>query len=287
VATRRAGTAVREHGERARQRVTETTVTEDLSDDDRNRANADRLSESQDDRDRSVMDGGPGQGSDAPAPQFSFSYGGKEFKTQEEITQYIDDLQTQRDANKQPAVREEVREAPAKQEERKRAGDSIDFDKELYTDPKKVFSQFRDEIRAEIKQEMQQEYQADQTIRTFWREFYNENTDMKGKEMLVNAVFNASLKDIGDLPIGKAKEELGKRVRDEVFKITGEKPRQDGKSSAKNRTLVEAGSGPATRGNATRESGQNAETPNIPNSLSALIRSRQAARRGQPQQKAN
>lgn len=283
MATRKAGTAVEEHGQRARKRVTETRIEEDL-DPERQQAAADRLAGHDPDgaaeRDRSIMEGGPGQGADGQ-PAFAFSYKGKEFKTQEEVTSYIDELQQQRETQRQEPVREQ-RQEPARQEPaaKRRAGESIDFDKELYTDPKKVFGQFRDEIKAEIQQEMTDKYNADQTMREFWSSFYTENKDMKGKEILVDAVFQRALKDIGELPIGKAKEELASRVREAALQISGTRGRQDGSSSERNRTLVEAGSGPASRGG---EGGRERTERVIPNSLSALIRSRQNARRAQPQ----
>ena len=285
MAKRTAGIAVEEHGRRARQRVTETTITEELpEDEDRQRAAADRLAEqnpgSVDDpaeRDRQLMEGGPGQGADA-GQDFKFSYKGKEFNTQEEVTAYIDELQRQREAPPREPVRQQTEQPrPQTPAERKRAGETIDFDRELYTDPKKVFVQFRDEIKAEIQQEMTEKYNADQVMKNFWTSFYGENKDMKGKEILVDAVFQRSLKEIGDLPIDKAKEELATRVREEALKISGGTPR----STERQRTLVEAGSGPATRGGG----GQSRQTSErvIPNSLSALIRARQTARRAQPQ----
>lgn len=282
--TRRAGSATEEHGRKARQRVTETVITEELPDDDRARAAADKLAAHEPvdpaEQDRQIMEGGPGQGSDA-AQGFAFSYKGKEFKTQEEVTNYIDDLQRQRETPRQE-VREQPREQPRQEtpQQRKRAGETIDFDKELYTDPKKVFGQFRDEIKAEIQQEMTDKYNADQTMKDFWTTFYSENKDMKGKELLVDAVFQRALKDIGELPIPKAKEELASRVRTEALKISGGTNR-DADTSKRNRTLVEAGSGPASRGGEGR---QNSGERTIPNSLSALIRSRQNARRNQPNQ---
>jgi hypothetical protein len=222
------------------------------------------------------MSGGPGQ--DEPQWQ-EFTYGNRKFASQEELITYIDELQVQR-REPPPVVRQEapvVRQEPQTPAAKKRAGDDIDYDKELYTDPRKVFSKFRDEIADEIRTELRQEYTADTVIKGFWNDFYAGNKDMKGKELLVTAVFNRDYKDIGDIPIPKAIEKLAENVREEALRISGQRPRKDGENAVKNRTLVEAGNGPASRGGPGGRD-QNAEAPAF-NSLSALIRARQEARR--------
>jgi len=229
-------------------------------------------------RDRAIMDGGPGAG-DGERSSFDFEYKGKKFNSAEEVSAYIDDLQKQRQTPP-PAPKQEEPKAPAK-ESKKRAGDDIDWDKELYSNPKKVFSDFRDQLTNEIRQEMANDYRTDQALRSFWTSFYEENKDLRGKELLVNAVFQDALKDIGDLPMAQARDKLSERVHDEIVKLGGSPPRNDGKRSASERTLVESGSGPARRGRTDKS-----EEPNIPRSLSALIRSRQKARRQQPTERA-
>lgn len=275
--------AAQEHGQRARARaaVEEPETGEGEGNEPqetRTQAEIDR--DAANERERAVMEGGPGEGERAreePSWQ-AFKYGDREFRTQEELTSYIDGLQAQRQepVRQQPAQPAQQVQQP---QERRQPGSGIDFEKDLYIDPKKVFSQFGDEIRAEIRQELTQQYNADQTMRKFWDDFNSKNEDLRGKDLVVQAVFNRDLKEIGDLPIPKAIDALADRVRNEIVSLTGKRPARDGENSARQRTLVEAGNGPAPRGGAERQSQERV----IPSTLSGIIRERQKARQASRQ----
>lgn len=268
--------AAQEHGARARARAGESTE-EELEENggtprEPTQAEKDRDAALQ--RERDVMSGGPGDDERQEPEWQTFSYGGKEFKTQEDLTAYIDELQEQR--RQQPAPQRQEPQQQ-RQETKPPAGDGeIDWDKELYTDPKSAMTRFGDHIRKQVRQEMTAEYRAEQTMNKFWENFYSANPDMKGKELIVKAVFDRDLPKIGELPIPDALTALGKSVTAEVQKLGG-KPRPSGQeTSERNRTLVESGSGAAQRRGGGDRQSQAEKDP--PSSLSAIIRQRQIAR---------
>lgn len=242
-------------------------------------------------REQQVLEGGPGQGADSG---FEVTYRGRTFTSQEELDNYLDEQVVPRRAAQErttptpsPSPAPAPAPAPAPSQTpaaRKRAGDEIDWDKELFTEPKKVFAQFRDELKAEVREEMVTEYRQEQAMRQFWTDFYTENKDMVGKERLVGPVFQENFARLGEMKVPDARKELANIVREELVAMGVQSKPQNGNPAQRNRTLVEGASGPATRrGGESRQGvgGQPAQTQ--PRSLSAMIRQRQMTRRGQNQ----
>lgn len=226
-------------------------------------------------RDRALMRGGPGEADDERTEETReeerqdwqpFEYKGRKFATQEELTTYIDELDTRsRTPTQLPAT-----SATEKPSAKKTAEELIDWDTEFYKDPKAAMGKFRQAVKAEVSEELRSEYQTNQVITNFWRDFYSENKDMVGKEALARHVFEANYDKIGNIPIVQARAELAAACRKQLtdWGVPAEK-----KEAPKHRTTVESG-GTTTRAAASGR--QNADKG--PSSLSAVIKARQAAR---------
>jgi hypothetical protein len=143
-------------------------------------------------RDKQVMKGGPEDGStleeeteqqeeEEKTPRqkgkkkksednegtFAFSYRGKKFSSEEELEDYLDELEIDKRAHQ----RSDNRQAPAEKKEKKF---EANFD-ELVKEPEKVFGAFADFLIDKIKGELVPAYQADTAINNFWTSFYQEN----------------------------------------------------------------------------------------------------------------
>jgi hypothetical protein len=273
-------TAVKEHGRRRAQQA-DPPPEEGQDDPPPNDRQGDdppaRQDEPQDPgavRERSVLRGGPGE--DAP-PEFNFSYDGKSFSSQEELTNYINGL-------RQPAPREEPRpqarqpdqqpQQPQTPAEKKNWLDETNWETELFRDPKGTIAKIRQGVTAEISQQLTEQYRQEENMKTWWTDFYKENKDLVGKEFLVTTVLQRDFNQIADLKVGEARPELAKRVRGELEKLGVPKPNREDRSG--DRTLVEAGTGGPRTGRRPASSTQ--EEPTRGSSLSSIIRSRQAAR---------
>jgi hypothetical protein len=143
-------------------------------------------------------------------------------------------------------------------------------------------------VEQRIEQKLEARYQQDQAqqqqvraMQDFERDLYTHHKELVGEEWLVNAVFQRAVAQgqLLDLPVGKARDELARQVREEILRLekrAGEfRTRQEGRTVPPGRAVVEGGgSGPAEGRRAPPS-----DEDSGPKTLSDLIRARQRARR--------
>lgn len=146
--------------------------------------------------------------------------------------------------------------------------DAYDYSTGLFTETQVALDKLRAEIKAEVKAEMTGAYTAAETQKEFWSSFYEENKDLKGEKMLVNAILSHHYSKLSNLPVADAAKELSTLVKKELLRLSGGKSDSDSTNTA-----IEGGS---TRKSAP--SGGQGDSGKIL-SLSDIVRKRQEARR--------
>ena len=148
--------------------------------------------------------GGPGVGDQQQPPAFKFSYNNKEFKTEQELTDYLSGLDTEittlktRKVETPPpaVVTPPVVAAPSmtgpKSLEQMSEEELV---AELLSNPKRVLQAVKGEVRAES----QAQIQAQKNIESMWGEFWDKNKELKKFEPIVKMVFDANQTALGPM----------------------------------------------------------------------------------------
>ena len=146
----------------------------------------------------------------------------------------------------------------------KAEADPLDgLDEELFRDPKSAVRK----ITGAVETKLRTEYQQEKAREVFWRDFFQENPDLRDVSGLVDSVVAAHAAEIGPLPITAARKRIAELTRKEVVRIA--KVGQKGNSSkleTPNRGRV-----PPVR--------QPTQGDEKPGSLIASLKARQARRR--------
>ena len=217
-----------------------------------------------------------------------YEYRGRKFRSQEELDDYLDDLEADRRRAQQPP-----REKPARQQKQE---PEIPWDK-LIEDTPGVMKTFADSMIQRIRDELIPAYQADRDMREFWGSFYQENPELNKPKlkMLIESIFMSSQDKIGDLPLDRARARLGRIVKAELREMgiplqgaggfSEEEEQEEGIQVRRSRTRVEGGStGDSGRRRERRNEGEEqvVRQPNgNPVTLTAVLRARAARRRGE------
>lgn len=101
--------------------------------------------------------------------------------------------------------------------------DEADDDLEILASPKKYFDKrleaFGEKLTTSIVEKIQGETSKKAKITEFWSEFYSKNKDLKDYDLIVKAVLQRDMAQIGDMKQSEAISELSERVRKEILKI--------------------------------------------------------------------
>lgn len=138
---------------------------------------------------------------------------------------------------------------PKKKQVRDEPDDEDDEDAELdalmFTDPAKYRKIMREQLRKDILKEVRSEYSADQGQKTFWRDFYDENDDLKEYDFIVRSTLQENMSDLKDMQTAEAAKKLAELSRDKLLKIA--KKMGKGRRGSDESEHVEGGA-PARRG---------------------------------------
>lgn len=155
-------------------------------------------------------------------------------------------------------------------EPKKAATEEYDYETGLFTEPKVALARLRQEIKNEIKTEMTGQYQAAETKKEFWSSFYTENADLKDNKLIVDAIVTRDWAKLSNLTPENAAKEISKAAKKEIMRLTGGRSNADPDAD---QNVIEGGS--------TKNTPPSKQNPakDAPQSLSDVIRNRQAARR--------
>lgn len=147
------------------------------------------------------------------------------------------------------------------------AVDDVDWDKELFADPKGAIKKAISIARQETAQELRAEYQRDRGTTQFWDKFYALHPDLRQDHDLVEVTLNSNLSTLANIRVEDAYTKLAELTRERILRYAGGERR-------KPKARVEGGTGtPATPAPApVREA-------NEPTSMSDFIRARRMRRR--------
>lgn len=216
----------------------------------------------------SVIIGGPG----SDTSTFSFKWGEREFKSQEELNTFLTNTDKEVKDLRAKVTPSVARTAitPTPKPEVPSAPKVPTTDEELalfFADPAK----YKSALKAEIRQEMQLQRNAERSMETWWSDFWDENPalDKKKHSTFVTAIMGAHQQELGVLQMTEARTKLSELVSDAISTFGGiKKPRE-----AQVRTTVEGAgaSAPQQRHNQTEETDK-------PKTLSSAIKERRLAR---------
>lgn len=220
-----------------------------------------------------VLSGGPGIGSDAPAVQFTaIKYKDKTFNTQDELTSYLDDLDTRIKAAKPvavtvtaPVIPQPTPQAAPVLQTGEKAEDRLAA---FFADPIGYEKRLKEELRAD----MDARTSAQNNMTTFWNDFWTENKELDRVKhnSFVTGVMESIKPEIGPMTLVDARKRLSEAVQDAVLSVGGKARSQDKSGKA----IVEGAGSSAPKPAAKTENASEK-----PGSLSASIRARAKARR--------
>lgn len=139
-------------------------------------------------------------------------------------------------------------------------------DLDIWSDPKGYIKKETERVRNEVKQELTEEQQRKEDEKEFWNLFYQKNEDLKGYELIVNAILSRDINEIAKMKVQDAITTLADRVRKEMLQLNV-KP-------AKNEQDVVVEDGAAPTGNFEQE----AKPDKNSKSLSDLVKDKRKAR---------
>jgi hypothetical protein len=152
-------------------------------------------------------------------------------------------------------------EPKAKEEE-------IDWEKELFANPKAAVNKMMDMAGQKVEARLRQEYQRDRGVSEFWSEFYRQNPDLREDKDLVEIVLDKNLPELMNTPVEKAYGRLADLTRERIMRYVG----SAGGARAKARA---EGASPPSKSSEGKPKEEEIK------SLSDILRERRRRRRGQ------
>lgn len=148
--------------------------------------------------------------------------------------------------------------------------DDIDWDEELFKNPKQALKRYGEIVGEQIRSDMRSEYQKDQSSKDFWKDFYAANRDLKDDHDLVESTMGKHMSDLANLPVSEAIRKLGDLTRGRISRYSQ-------RGSSKTRRVVSEGAEAPTREARRQPAGEERLTVK---SMSELINQRRLKRRG-------
>jgi hypothetical protein len=145
--------------------------------------------------------------------------------------------------------------------------DSIDWDKELFADPKGTIAKAISIAKEEATRELRTEYKKDQGTTKFWDTFYRAHPDLRDDHDLVELTLNSNIAALANIPVEDAYNKLAELTRERIIRYAG---------GAARRTKARAEGGGSTPAAPTPTP---PPQPAHPSSLSSIIRARREKRR--------
>lgn len=166
----------------------------------------------------------------------------------------------------------------AKVEEEEEAEEEFD-EAEFFTNPGKFLKKFGANLSKSIMEQIGTAYNSDQTLKSFWKSFYDENDDLKDHDVIVQSVLNKHAKELGVMSTEDGAAELAKRARQELLNIA----KKVSKGVGKNNKFVVEGRGPSRNGQVEEQEEEDQDEVDKkagrPMTMSALLKLRREKRR--------
>ncbi len=147
--------------------------------------------------------------------------------------------------------------------------DSIDWDQELFQNPKGALKRYGELQAKKIRTELRAEYDQDQSSKTFWKDFYAQNKDLSDDHDLVESTMGKHMNEIANMPVSQAIKKLGDLTRARISRYSQ-------RGSTKNRRALSEGA-EAPTSEARRQPSEERLTHKT---MSELISQRRRKRRG-------
>ena len=146
----------------------------------------------------------------------------KEFKTQEELTDYTKDLEARliaSEAEKQQKIDDEKRVTVGEQtgEPEQKSVVTDEMADEIFENPKKVLT----DLETKITQRTEKAKQQKDGENAFWETFYAENKDLQDKKRVVDLVLKEKQATIAPMSLDKGKEFLANEARNLIKDFGG------------------------------------------------------------------
>ncbi|WP_159591497.1 hypothetical protein [Chelativorans xinjiangense] len=94
------------------------------------------------------------------------------------------------------------------------------YSDDLYRDADGTLKRVKQEAVQEAVQQVTQAYTQHQGQQQFWNGFYGQHKDINPQDHdVVQAVLNANMKDLADIPVAEASEKLAGLVRDRIERL--------------------------------------------------------------------
>lgn len=115
-----------------------------------------------------------------------------------------------------------------------------DWEKMLFEDTENAVKTLTADITDEVTSKLTGAYQADVGLKEFWRDFWDENKDLKKDQDgdIAEIILNRNYKAMADLPVSEAIKKLGDLTRERIMKYTGAKKKEP---DPKEKARAEAG----------------------------------------------
>jgi hypothetical protein len=157
-----------------------------------------------------------------------FKWGNREFKTQEELAEFIAELDKK--ASKNEGYEEAIAKLSAQQqqpaeepkEEPKDEGlviDGVRAGEQIWEDPDAALSAVKKAAIEEAKQQFRDEQAQQQAVDAFWGDFYSKNQDLSDMRDHVDMILTKHQKELYALPASEAGERLATLTRGEMKRI--------------------------------------------------------------------
>lgn len=153
-------------------------------------------------------------------------------------------------------------------------------DVRIFSDTKGWMADFKKSLSADIVKQISTMYSQDQGQKTFWQDFYRDNSDLKEYDFIVKAVLSKNAKELAPMSTEDAAEKLAELARDQLLGIA-KKVSKGGKK--KDGFHVEGEQSSRIRKNEDDDSDDDDEKDRkagVPMTMSAMLKDRRSKRFG-------
>jgi hypothetical protein len=152
----------------------------------------------------------------------------------------IDDMKRSH-ADELAAVRRQI--PPAEPKPVSAAPAEPDWDNLIFSKPKEAMALIKKQAKEEAVQEVTARYNQDQGQQRFWNSFYDKykEFDRRLDHDLIQLTLDSNLKDLANIPVDKALDQLAGLTRERILRYAGGKPRGGKKA------VVEGAEAPSPR----------------------------------------
>lgn len=207
--------------------------------------------------------------------------GGKEFEVSPELAESVESSTSEREKEFSRKLSERSDELGKLRKEKDTVAatekDAVELGELIFSDPDRFVTKIQENIQKSVKDASEDIYsritsasEAKGRESKFWERFYGKYPDLKKAKLLVEARLNKDMGELGNLPVDKAIDELGKRLRVDLTSL-GVTPKGE-------REIKDKGNLNAEGESATDFSAGGIKPPKSVKTLSDIIKGRRKSR---------